>query len=211
MLPADLVLYYPMDDAVASGTVRDATGHQDGHCTGGSCPTELAIGLIGGALIFDGDDMISIQSTAELDSLAAYTVSLWVGRDGNGPACMIGKRVGTVDGNTWQLCVNASNVVTLTSYDGTANVVTATPSTLTASWNHLALTWDASTQTETFYFGGEMIGSVTITKVWDSGELLIGGDVDDDTPTSFFTGVLDDVRIYRRALSAAEIGDVTRL
>lgn len=211
MLPADLLLYYPMDEPIASGTLRDAAGHRDGQCTGGSCPTALEIGLIGGALIFDGDDMIHIQSPAELDAPTDFTVAMWVGRDGAGPACLVGKRAGTTDGNTWQLCIDASNVVTLTSYNGTSNVVTSTPSTLTASWNHLALTWDASTQTETFYFGGDLVGSHMATKEWDTGPLLIGGDVDNDTPTAFFTGVIDDVRVYSRALTAAEIRDVTRL
>lgn len=210
-LPADLLLYYPMDEPVASGTVPDATGHRDGHCTGGSCPGALAIGSVGGALIFDGDDMIGIMSGAELEGLAEYTASLWIRFDGSSPACMFGKRAGTTDGNTWQLCVNANRAVTLTSYNGTTNVVTTTSTMLTGAYDHLAVTWDATTQTETFYVGGEWIGSQAVTKVWDSGELLIGGDVDDDNPTSFFVGVIDDVRLYGRALSATEIRELAQL
>jgi hypothetical protein len=201
--PADLLLYYPMDAPIAAATLPDATGHVDGFCTGGSCPTTVP-GIRDSALQFDGDDMIGVASNTVLDSLTAYTVSLWVRRDGSGRGCLFGKRAGTIDGNTWQVCTTDSAVV-FTSYSGTTNVDMATPA-LTSAWHHIALTWTAITQTETLYVDGVLRGSQSVTKVWDTGQLLIGGDIDDDNPTAFFVGALDDVRLYGRALSATELG-----
>lgn len=201
VLPPDLLVYYPMD-YTAAGTVRDAKGHSQGFCTGGSCPTDVP-GVYDGALAFDGDDMVGIVSTTALDSVSEYTAALWVRRDAEGPACLFGKRAGSFDGNTWQLCIDANNIVTLTSYTGTMNVITSTSATLTSAWHHLAITW--ASQIETFYFDGDPISIAPVTKVWDDGRLLIGGDVDEDNPTSFFVGAIDDVRFYSRALGAAEI------
>jgi hypothetical protein len=71
------------------------------------------------------------------------------------------------------------------------------------TWTHIAVTYDGSVQV--FYVNGVQVGSVAgsgaITV--SNGALRIGGDA--SSTGEFFTGMIDEVRVYNRALSPAEI------
>jgi concanavalin A-like lectin/glucanase superfamily protein len=78
----------------------------------------------------------------------------------------------------------------------------------TATWSHLAVAYDGTTvrlyvngvQAATSAAGGPMAGSTQPLKL--GGNAVWG---------EWFAGLLDDVRVYNRALSATEIqGDMTR-
>jgi hypothetical protein len=71
------------------------------------------------------------------------------------------------------------------------------------TWTHLAATYDGSTQR--LYMNGELVGTrpqageITVS----GGRLRIGGNsISDD---EHFTGYIDEVRVYNRALTQAEI------
>ena len=75
-------------------------------------------------------------------------------------------------------------------------------------WTHLATTYDGTTQR--FYVNGVLVGSAnpvvagtSNTIVQANGALRIGGDA--SSTGEFFQGLIDEVRVYNRALSAAEI------
>jgi hypothetical protein len=72
----------------------------------------------------------------------------------------------------------------------------------TNAWTHLAATYDGSTQK--FYVNGVLVGSQSQTGAitFSSGALRIGGD---SVWGEYFTGYVDEVRIYNRALTQAEI------
>jgi hypothetical protein len=77
-------------------------------------------------------------------------------------------------------------------------------------WTHVAVTWDAAAFS--IYRNGELASTqptfgfpISIA----SRDLLIGGLIIPNPPLRFFLqGDIDDVRIYDRALSASEIGDL---
>ena len=59
-----------------------------------------------------------------------------------------------------------------------------------------------------FYLNGELVGVDTINpslRVSNNGPLVIGSGQRTDIPAEFFNGLIDDVRIYNRALSDAEV------
>ncbi|WP_320673030.1 LamG-like jellyroll fold domain-containing protein, partial [Patulibacter defluvii] len=70
------------------------------------------------------------------------------------------------------------------------------------AWSHLATTYDGSTQR--LYVDGRLVASVplTIAAPVGDGPLRIGGNA---SWGERFDGTIDDVRVYRRALSASEI------
>jgi hypothetical protein len=86
----------------------------------------------------------------------------------------------------------------------------ATPVSL-AAWHHYAATWDGATLL--LYVDGTQIGTWPVTGQFyqtSSGEGIGCYHVPQDgTPSTnisgFFTGVIDEVAIYNRALTAAEI------
>ncbi len=71
-------------------------------------------------------------------------------------------------------------------------------------WHHLAMTYDGATLV--VYLDGAAVGSKAVGRPRSpgSGPLVIGGRPD-GFATGFFRGAVDEVRLYRRALSAGEI------
>jgi hypothetical protein len=69
-------------------------------------------------------------------------------------------------------------------------------------WTHLAMTFDGTTVR--LFIGGSQVASVAASGsiVTTTGVLRIGGN---GPPGGYFQGLIDDLRIYNRALSAAEI------
>ena len=71
------------------------------------------------------------------------------------------------------------------------------------TWTHLATTYDGTSQR--FYVNGALVNTVSspgaITQA--NGALRIGGNA--SSTGEFFQGLIDEVRIYSRPLSAAEI------
>ena len=85
----------------------------------------------------------------------------------------------------------------------TGNQNTFGPSVLAVNtWTHLAATFDGATVR--LYVNGVQVASQAQTAplATTSGTLQIGGD---SYPNEYFAGRIDEVRIYNRALSAAEI------
>ena len=73
---------------------------------------------------------------------------------------------------------------------------------LPRTWTHLAMTWDGTTL-KTFVDGAEVAAQPAPGPlVTSSGQLRIGGD---SVRNGWFNGLIDEVRIYNRPLTATEI------
>jgi len=174
--------------------------------------------LPGYALDFDGaDDRVILGSDASIDDIfvGGATVTLWihartVGESGNGR--VIDKSLASgVDGG-WTLLVRDANPNLRfgkgwTTTDGIWD--SPADSIVLNTWQHVAVTYnEGSTANDAIiYIDGQDIGTTrTIapdgTPVSDAAlDLQIGNFTDSRT----FDGFIDDVRIYSRELTAAEI------
>jgi beta-lactam-binding protein with PASTA domain len=179
-------------------------------------------GKFGSALKFDGvNDWVTITDTTTngpLDLATGMTLEAWVN-----PSQMSGwntvmyKERGTAgagllcyalyahDGAPETLgTVGPAGYVRLNPVASTADsgVRGATQIPLNA-WTHLATTYDGTNQR--FYVNGVLVKTVAnpgaITQ--SNGALRIGGN--NSSFYEFFTGLIDEVRVYNRALSASEI------
>ena len=72
------------------------------------------------------------------------------------------------------------------------------------AWSHLAMTWDGLTSR--LYVNGTQVasGALTGTAATSALPLRIGGNT---VWSEWFSGLIDEVRVYNRALSAAEIAN----
>jgi len=70
------------------------------------------------------------------------------------------------------------------------------------TWSHLAFTWDGATTR--MYVNGTQVATAALTgnAVTSTGALRIGGN---GVWNEWFSGAIDEVRVYNRALSAGEI------
>ena len=89
------------------------------------------------------------------------------------------------------------------SIGGIDRAVSAIPSLTAGAWAHIAMTYDGTRQ-RLYINGVEVLnraqtGSVAVS----AGALRIGGNA--SWAGEFFRGLIDEVRVYNRALSAAEI------
>jgi hypothetical protein len=65
-------------------------------------------------------------------------------------------------------------------------------------------TYDSNTRTQSIYRDGILVGSRIANAHYQGGGELLMGQVSNEAP-SFLKGILDDVRIYNRALTKEEI------
>jgi hypothetical protein len=204
--PTGLVAAYGFDEATGT-TANDASGK--GHTGTIDGPVRSAAGKFGGALSFDGvNDLVSIPDAADLDMTTGLTIEAWVD-----PSALTGWRTVVLKEATaamaYGLYANndtnrpSGHVSTPSEVDtrGTAQLGLNT-------WTHLAVTYDGSALR--LYVNGTQVSSRAVTGAIPAStqSLRIGGNT---IWGEYFAGLIDEVRIYNRALSSTEIGsDMTR-
>ncbi|WP_035601007.1 Calx-beta domain-containing protein [Haloferula sp. BvORR071] len=200
----NLRAWWKLDET--SGVIADDfTGRpQDGNVSGATWTT----GTSGNALNFDGvDDGIFVGNSAALVGSGNLSVSAWVKVDPGSPlGTVIQQREGGVDGNQgqYQLNVNANGTVNFFIYNNSTYQFDLTTSGTVndGQWHHLAATRAGSVGT--VYVDGVQaaLGSGAVQPLV-SRAVSIGYDNRDSN--KYFHGRIDDLRIYERALSAAEV------
>lgn len=110
-----------------------------------------------------------------------------------------------------------NNLVTTTTYqarlavstDGTAlETLTKEFTPVIASWQHVAVSWDASASLATFYFNGASIGTRTgaLTAIHNNASTFQIGMYENATvPVGFYDGLMDEVRVWNLVRSDAQI------
>lgn len=89
---------------------------------------------------------------------------------------------------------------------GVAGATKATSQVVQNSWNHIAFVVNNTNKTWNFYYNGSWVEQLTTTYSYaDLGSMLGIGGRASITPNYFWDGKLDDVRMYNKELSAAEI------
>lgn len=158
------------------------------------------------SLGFDGvDDLVDVPDAPSLDfdQSRPMTISLWV-KKMSSPSVyhILGKRDGCGTMN-YQLARDGGGVHFNSADAGPGRVDTSVSDLENGIWTHIAATYDGSTLR--MYVGGTEKGSASpfVLGVPDDAPLRIGAS---GTCGNNFPGLIDDVRIYGRALSSAEVG-----
>jgi hypothetical protein len=202
---AGLVAYYPLD-----GDASDAVGGHDGTISG---TPDFVAGFEGQAIDLASNATIpQYVSVAYADDLAlnSFTVAAWVNvKDLDALRGILGTRFNS--DNTFDLKVS-STFVHGDIGDGSAWLNTAVDIDATHggvisvnTWHHVACAIDAAAGTGKVYLDGVLGATVTFTGtplLMDSDqELRIGN----SSGVEYMNGMIDEVRIYGRALSSAEV------
>jgi hypothetical protein len=198
-----LVGWWKFDET--SGTVAyDSSGNgNNGNLTGG--PTWVT-GKIDGALSFDGlDDYVSIPATADLD-LANLNISAWINTSNYRQNGFIFEKTsnGQVNSQYNLFFEHSSNSLRWRTTPVSGNYHESRLATnILTSWNFLSASYDGITKK--IFLNGNLSKSDSFSGTIvqnPNGISLIGK----HPPANyFFNGLIDDVRIYDRALSAEEV------
>lgn len=176
--------------------------------------TTWTTGKFGSALTFDGiDDTVQIAESSSIDLGAqtdSYTVSAWIKTTAT-PSdfqTIVGKDDGSGVYPIRLYIDNPSALITFRISDGIKNPFTGDTATINdGSWHHVVGIRDVASDLLRMYVDGVQVDistDLTTATTVNNDDISIG-----NSGTSYtgddFNGQIDDVRIYNRALSAAEI------
>jgi len=195
------VLYLPFDWDDGSYT-RDRSGHGNHGTIYGASRTS---GKIGMALSFDGvDDYVEAPDDPTLNfGTGDFTIEFWK-KGYTEIARLLDKRVNTFG---YEI-VDRNNVISV-FIGGTlawSHPDVGTTNINDNLWHHIAVVWRASVLEISAYLDGKFDGSTTISdpgNIDSTSDLYIGAA--DAGASAQFAGIVDELRFYKRALSANEI------
>lgn len=202
-----LVAFYPMEDNTVGARILDATGHGlDGLCsTGMSCFARTA-GVNGSAIEVTGPGTLLVADSPRLHLDSGFTVSVWLARRGG--TSPLSKTQASGDGASFELVTFTTGYAFCTD----ANLAGDSSSCLGAEappidpWMHVTMTYDGARKR--LYVNGAEIATELANTAFDGAPMSIGSDYKDGAVSSQFDGGLDLLRIYDRALTAAEIQEL---
>ena len=197
-------------------TAYDRSGQgNNGTLTNG--PSRVA-GKVGQALNFDGvNDYINVGSGSSLDNLGPMTASAWIYAKSSGEGGLTGrifdKCMTGGSNNCWIFYQTTGGVGGLTFYVDGSTILRRISSNGVIQynkWHHVLVTWDGVITTAAsvhIYVDGNEVTYTTTTngasRTSDAIESLIIGNTIDSNRT--WDGLIDEVRIYNRALSPDEV------
>ena len=199
-----------MFDESSGATAADSSGNNNYGTVMGDA--QWVAGKVGGALAFDGvDDMVVVTQNSGLPiynngTNNAYSVAMWI--KGGPQNNMRIFSEGSTTSNTPLLNLGTKDSGQFDSYirpeaGTTSNHPLSQAEPFDDSWHHIA--WVDANGTATLYIDGLADGGnfnyTRGTMALDT--TSIGGILRAD-PSHWFTGQIDEVRVYNRALSAGE-------
>jgi hypothetical protein len=199
---AGLVGYWAFDDG-SGGTASDGSGNgHTGTLTYGPTWQSGTNCKLGGCLSFDGvNDYVNVADAADLRITGSLTISAWIR-----PASPGSKQ--TIVGKQTEFKLFFHNVAPYPirwshiSSTGTLEFGALTPSSTANQWVHVVLVRDAVAGQIRGYVNGSLVSTstYTVTPGTSTNPVVIGA--------QRFRGQIDEVRVYNRVLTAAEVGAI---
>jgi hypothetical protein len=203
--PSTLAGAWGFNDGIG-GTATDASGN--GNTANLANGPSWVAGKHGGAVSLDGvNDYLSVPNSASLDiSGSALTLSAWLN-----PAAISGDSVflgkfwnATMASPFYQYGLELDGGTVPHFYIGTTGGLTggAGSALPLGQWSHVAIVFNGTQAL--FYVNGTLAATraVTASITARGNQLRIGADANTQ---QFYKGAIDDLRIYKRALTASEV------
>jgi hypothetical protein len=193
ILPLELVAYWKLDET--EGDIAADSARENDAVVFGDAIWQPDGGQVSGALQFDGiDDYVSTPFMLQTAN-AVFSVFAWV--KGGMPSQVIFSQAGLSD---W-LGADTTNgsLMTELNFLFKPSLPLQSQTVITdGNWHRIGLVWDGSNRI--LYVDDVEVASDTYDKGYLFGDLQIGAGKNLE-PGSFFSGLIDDVRIYDRAIT----------
>ena len=216
-----LVGYWTMDGGDINWTTNQTVDHSGNGNTGTlsnlSSLTSPSIGKIGQALSFDGvDDYVLTSNLVSNFSDETVTASVWFKANNAGVILdELGQATPDINWHDSQIEILATGEVKVRVWSLTS---VSLGSVNFGEWHHVVLRYNKTTSNlDGFLDGVESVADVSGNRnaPWENGrELYYAFGHSDTTKISsgnFFAGLIDDMRIYNRALSNVEVQELYNL
>lgn len=195
--PANMISWWP-----GEGNANDIQNGNHGTLSNGVMFTS---GKVEQAFSLDGtDDFVNVPSSPSLDPITAITLDAWVST-----ATPADGTIRVIAGRPFGYQLNLfddGRVGFGVRVGGSVQVVVSTGILPANTFAHVAGTYDSSTGSLKVYLNG-VETAATLSGQMDSQDkpFQIGGFADPDFTGAFFKGLIDEVELFNRALSASEI------
>jgi hypothetical protein len=189
-----LIAYWKLDEDEGS-VAGDSAGTGDGVLVGNPV-WQPAGGKLGGTLQLDGiDDYVRTPFVVD-PGKGPFSVFAWV--KGGAPGQVVVSRTG---GANWLMASSpAGSLMTdVKSADRKGKALTSTTVITDGAWHRIGLVWDGSNRI-LYVDDIEVAGDTQSSLAASAGGLCIGGPSDPAAGGAFWSGLIDDVRLYDRAV-----------
>ena len=201
----NLMGWWKLDDGTGTTAVDSSGNGNNGTLYGGP---QWVPGIMGGALEFDGvDDYVLVTRTVQDD----MTVMCWI-KTATPGAALVPAAAWRGSGLIWSDVAGTMNDFILAVWDRKLIFSTeesqsglSVGDVVMGDWVHVAVTRVGSTADVKMYINGEIDKEINLAftgPLTANPNITIGADPLD---SRFYKGLIDDVRIYNRALTASEI------
>ena len=208
------VAHWKLDESDGSASAQDSAGANTGAVSDAQAWTTA--GRVDGALTFSGSTNVTVASPTttpaarSLQPLQGFAISAWVKADATGPN---GGEIATM-GDSYALRVQPNGNVKTFFHDGTTwRSQTASVDVLgDAQWHHLVGQYDGTTleiYVDNVRFDGPDYPGATINYAGRGTSFRLGQH-GNGSALYGLTGTIDQVRVYGRALTAAEIATLSQ-
>jgi hypothetical protein len=198
------------------GNYNDDSGQGNNGACAANCPTYTAAGKYGGAYSFDKTvhQNITVAQSASLDKIRQnMTISAWIkpnagyGTEFDDHIDVV-SRWGSAGANNaaYLLGVNSGGYVKFFTHNGVSSSRLSSLNTIpTDEWTHIVGTRDGTSMK--VYINGVLDNTLAggVTPQASQYNLLIGSE---PASMAFFDGLIDDVVIFNRVLSAGEVASL---
>ena len=203
-ISASLVAHYPFDGNLLDHS-QIGGGYQDGAGVGSLDNASGRYGKTAGALGLDGSSAsISIDNHNVLNFTDNFTLSLWVHpvSFSNTLNTLLSKSSTNLG---YKLFLNDNGTLRAWWYDSSERTLDSSCSISTNRWSHLVFSHRSGAQK--IYVDAQSCASSALNGLLQTGSdaLLLGKD---HVTPNFYNGRMDELRIYKQALTQAEVLDL---
>ena len=197
-----LVAAYGFDEGTGA-TTADQSGSGNTGTLANTAWAGAGNGKFGNALSFNGStSLVTAANSASLNLTTGMTIEAWVKPTSlaSWNTVVFKERTGYYG---WAMYANTgTNRPSANNFTSGDNDVRGTAQVAVNTWTHLAATYDGTVLA--LYVNGTQAATLVASGAMNSGtgSLRIGGNT---IWGEYFNGLIDEVRVYNRALSAAEI------
>jgi hypothetical protein len=198
-----LVGYWPMDSG-SGNTVADASGNGN---DGTAQNTNWVDGKYGKALEFDGTtSIVDIPYVPDMTPSEGATIAAWVFPTDTSRSCIVGQ----FEGYGMALFTGLQLKSVIWGDDWVMDDVTIPAN----EWSYIAMTWDISNAERMVFLNGDLVGerggALPVPSVQNNFGIGVWVGWPVDWGDDWFMGIIDDVRLWNRALEASEVGQASQ-
>lgn len=205
-----LMGYWAFEENTGLSAFDSSGKNLTGTLTNMDAATDWVLGRRGKALDFDGgNDYVELGNVANVNSNSSISISAWIKADSlTSYGLIVGK---DTTNRSYSLAVNPGATDRLwvfmegvSGYQQGGSSIILPRALNTGAWEHIVFTYDQANQRMKAYLNGVLTNNIAASGAMTttSGSLQIGAGTGG---FSYFDGIIDEVRIYDRAISDNEV------